>query len=1096
MKYKPLLVKIMSITFLQVFIVLSLFGTALATPTRGQDVLNKKISIDQSDVTMGNVLKKLESDYNINFVYSPQVIDPNKKVRVFSQLRPLSELLDQLFVSMGLTYEASDNVIAIRKVRDANSASKAINITGKVVDEETGTPVPGVTVRVKGSTAGTFTNAEGVYVINVPDENATIVFSILGYDTQEKVVGSQKVINVILKSSRSELNQVVVVGYGTQKRQNVTGAVASANLESFKDAPNTNFAQSLQGSVPGLNVGPVTTAGSTPTITIRGQNTINGNQNVLIILDGVQYYNSLGSINPDDIASIDILKDASSTAVYGAQAANGVMLITTRKGSKNTPPRINFSTSYATQEPSVDLRPMGREEYLDKVRNLYYNRAFLAPGYTVPDPSFNIANYVDISQRVLTSGQPNTLVDTDFDWWEAGTKRGFINDNQLSISGGGDKVSYLLSGAYTNQAGFIVNDLFKRKSIRSNIESQIFPWAKVGLQAFGSFVNNDGQEPTLNELMIQSPLNSPYNADGTLRPQPFNTTGTNPFLSYDVDDKERHNTLFANVYTQIDFPFVKGLSYKLNVGVNYRTDLRYNANQYGANLTGEAYKNNEQYSDYTIDNILTYNRSFNKHSITATALYGAVERQSDYFQARATGFTRMNLGYNNLNLGALQFTNSNAWQEALNYQMARVNYAFDGRYLLTATIRRDGFSGFAANNKFATFPSLSLGWVLNEENFAKSLKWLNYAKLRVGYGVSGNLTSRYFSLDRVTSDPAYVFGDGGTTQYGQFVATLPNPDLRWERTTEYNVGLDFTVLNNRITGSFDYYNRRTKDLLFPVEIPTVTGYDRINTNVGEVANKGFELSLTSKNIQSSNGFNWSTTVAVSRNVNKVVALLGTGDLVSSNLFIGQPIYPVFDYRTNGIYQLNEVPPPGFFTGNIRVEDINGDGLINTNDREILGATQPAYRFSVLNTFKYKKLSLTVFVNSIQGGSNGYLGNNTQTRRLDDNNVRWNHISGTDFWSPSNPNGRYPSFTLAPAIAPALFYDRSFVRLQDVTLSYQIDGKIFQKAGIKNLNVFASGKNLYTWTNWQGWDPEIGNGGMTTSGRPLLKGYSLGLNVTF
>jgi len=925
----------------------------------------------------------------------------------------------------------------------------------------------------------------------VQDLHTILVFSYVGYEEQEHAVENGRIVNIALKQLQGILKEVKIVsiGYGYQQKKNVTGSVASANLESFRDAPNTNLAQNLQGTVPGLNVGPVTVTGSTPSITIRGRNTISGNQNVLIILDGIQYNNSLSALNPDDIASIDILKDASSTAVYGAQAANGVILITSRKGTNGSKPRINFSTSYATQTPSGNIHPMEKDEYLQHVRDLYYTKAYLAPTYTQPDPSFNIALYVDASQRDAS----NNLVTTDFNWWKAGTKIGFINDNQLSISGGGDKFNYLISGAYTNQAGYIINDLFKRKSLRSNVEVQPLDFLKIGVQAFGSFVNLDGAEPTLADLMQQAPLNSPYNADGTLKPQPFNTTGTNPFLTYDTKDYERHMYLFANVYSQVNFPFLKGLSYRVNYGNNYRTDRHYNANQYGAGLTGSAYKRDEQYYDYTIDNILSFSRIFKKHSISATLVYGAVQRQDEATQATANGFSRLTLGYNDLSQGTNQFTTSSAYSEALNYQMARLNYTFSGRYLATFTVRRDGYSAFAENNKYAVFPSASFGWIFSDEKFGK-LPWLDYGKFRVGYGVSGNQTTRYYSLDQVTTQQAYVFGDGGTTVNGQYVGTLANPNLKWERTFELNAGLDFTVLNGRLNGSIDYYNRHTKDLLFQVQIPNLTGYSSINTNVGEISNKGLEVSLTSKNIKTKN-FEWSTTVGFSRNVNKVISLLGTGDLISSNLFIGQSLGAVYNYHLDGIYQIGETPPSGFYTGNLRILDINGDGKRTTDDRTILGSTDPAYRFSILNTLHYKKFSLTIFINSIQGGANGYLGDNTQTTRLDDNNIRWNRISGVDFWTPLNPNGRYPMFTNAPTISPSQYFNRSFVRLQDVTLSYRIDNKQTKRLGFKNFSVYASGKNLYTWTKWQGWDPETSSGGLSINGRPLLTGYSIGLNVT-
>ena len=968
--------------------------------------------------------------------------------------------------------------------------NQTVPISGKVTDD-TNQPLPGVSVTIKGTKIGVQTGLDGRYSLNAPNANVTLVFSSIGFSSQEVLSNGRIIVNVQMKAKANSLNEVVVVGYGTQKRALVTGAVASANIDAFRDVPNTNIAQSLQGTVPGLNVGPVTSAGSTPSISIRGVNTISGNKSVLIILDGIQYNNSLSSINPDDIASIDVLKDASSTAVYGAQAANGVILITSRKGRDNSKPRINFSTSYATSTPSGNIRPMNRQEYLDHVRNLYYTSAYLAPDYTTPNPAFNLASKIDASEKDASGN----ILPNNFNWYDAATKTGYVNDNQLSISGGGNKVNYLISGGLTNQAGFIINDLFKRKNIRINVETKPADWLTVGVQSFGSFVNNDGAEPNLSLILNQAPLLTPYNANGDLVPYPFNTLDPNPFATYDVSDYERHNYLFANIYTEINFPFLKELKYRMNFGNNARTDEHYQASKYGAGLTGNAYKYNEQYYDYTIDNILTYNRTFKKHGITATLLYGAVKRKDESTNASATGFPRLTLGYNSLQQGTNQFTNSNAYSEALNYQMLRLNYNYSGKYLLTATARRDGFSGFAANNKYAVFPSVSAGWILTEEPFFK-VSWVNLLKVRAGYGVSGNQTSRYSSLDQVITQPAYVFGDGGTTQQGQYVNTLSNPNLKWEKTYEVDLGLDFTLLKGRLSGSFDYYNRHTKDLLFSVQIPNITGFGSINTNVGEVGNKGVELSLNSTNIDTKD-FKWSSTFSFSRNVNKIISLLGTGDLIASNLFIGHPINTIYDYKTNGIYQIGEQNiPAGYSPGTYRIVDTNGDGKITVADRVIQGSGDPAFRFSVLNNFQYKNFTFSFFVNSIQGGVNGYLGGNAQSLALNDNSVRWNYISSVNFWSPINPNGEYPMFMVGPTVNPNVYRNRSFVRLQDVTLSYKITGNFVRKLAIQNLSVFLSGKNLKTWTNWEGWDPETDNGGLTIGGRPLLKSYSLGLNVTF
>lgn len=957
-------------------------------------------------------------------------------------------------------------------------------ITGKVVSGDSS--LRGVSVQLKGTAIGTTTDATGHYRI-AGTIKGRLVYSFVGFANQEIDVNNRSQINISLVSNEVQANDVVVVGYGHQNRTNVTGSISSANLEAFRDAPNTTIAQSLQGTVPGLNVGAVSGAGNTPTITIRGRNTISGNQNVLIVLDGIQYSSPLSSINPDDIISIDVLKDASATAVYGAQAANGVILVTSRKGSNSGKARVNLSSSYSTQTPYGNNRPMNRDQYLEHIRNQYWSSAYLGPDFTQPNPAFNLVSKVDISMKDASGN----LLSTNFDWFGAATKPGFVNDNQMSISGGNEKMNYLISGGFTNQAGFIINDLFKRKSLRVNLEAQPFSWMKVGVQSFGSFLNYDGAEPNMGSIMLQSPLLKPYDSLGNVIPYPFNTLDVNPFTTYYVGDYERYNNFFANVYTDIALP-IKGLSYRLNFGQNYRLDLHNYSSQYGAGLTGQAYKAINQYYNYTFDNILTYNHAFGLHSITATALYGAIQRQNDYTAAVANGFSRLTLGYNNLFLGTLQYTGSNAFSEALAYQMARVNYAFDNKYLLTATVRRDGFSGFAANNKYGIFPSVSAGWVLTNEKFFKN-SWANFVKLRAGYGVSGNQTARYSSLDAVNTQAAYVFGDGGTTVFGQNIATLANPNLKWEKTFELNVGTDFTLLKGRLSGSFDYYNRDTKDLLFSVNIPSVTGFTSINTNVGEVGNKGFEISLTSKNVDQKN-FKWNTTFGFSRNVNKIIALLGSGDLVSSNLFIGQPISAINDYTTNGIYQVGEATPAGYYTGTYRVVDKNNDGVITTADRSILGYGDPAYRFSFLNTIQCKGFTLTFFINSIQGGTNGYRASNSPSLVLNDNTVRWNYNANINYWSPINLNGEYPMFTVSPTINPNVYRDRSFIRLQDVTLSYKLTS-FLKNAGVQNASVYVSGKNLKTWTKWEGFDPEF-NGGGLTSNRPILTGVDLGINLTF
>jgi TonB-linked SusC/RagA family outer membrane protein len=1020
------------------------------------------------------------------------------KYRILAKRTITITFLQLVILAIFTIAKASNNgdaaVVLNRKLWFTGISQTDISITGKVTDEKTKSPIPGVSVKVKNGTTTAVTDENGVYKISVPNEQTALVFSYIGYDVQEVTVGNIKNINVVLKTSQAILDEVVVVGYGTQKKADVTGSVVRANLDDFRNAPTTNVASLLQGTVPGLNVGQVNRAGATPSISIRGQNTLGGNQNVLIILDGVQYNGSLTSINPDDIASIDILKDASATAVYGAQAANGVILITSRKGAIGRT-RISFSSQYATQKPNIDLKPMARDEYLDHIKYLYYDEAFLAPDFTRPNPAFDLVSKVDASMK---DAQGN-LLPNDFSWYDEATKTGAVVDNQLSVSGGTDKITYLLSGSLTRNSGFINNDVFKRKTIRANIETKATDWLTIGLQSFGTFVNEDGVEPSFTDINLMSPLILPWDNNGNLKINPFNTNVTNPLLSYQADDYDRHNYFFANVYGNVQLP-VKGLSYKISFGNNYRLDFKNISNMYDANLTGQASKENTTYYDYTFDNVLTYNKAIGKHSFTGTLLYGAIERDNSYTRAYSTGFSRLTLGYDNLQQGTNRFAISNAWKETLNYQMFRLNYNYDSRYLFTGTIRRDGFSGFAENNKYGIFPSVSAGWDISKEPFFK-VNWVDNLKLRIGYGVAGNQTTRYSSLANVGVSAAYVFGDGGSTQFGQQVNSLSNPDLKWERTTGANLGLEFTLFKNRLSGVIEYYDTKTTDLLYSVNIPVITGFSNILTNIGQLNNKGLEISLNSKNINNAE-FKWTSSLNFARNVNKLVKLLGDlngdgveDDLPQSGLFIGQSTAVIYDYQVNGIWQVGEKIPTGYSPGTYRIVDQNGDGVINASDRTVLGSSAPAYRISLLNNFQYKNFTLSIFLNSVQGGDKSYLAGNTPRLIRDDNSIRNNYLSGIDFWSPDHPDGKYPRSIVSATLNPPLFQNRSFIRLQDVSLSYKFSGKLIERMKLQNLNVFVSGRNLATWTKWDGWDPET-NQGLTNDGRPVFKGYSVGLNVTF
>lgn len=1104
MKKKQLVAKIrlaMRLTFVCTAISVILSSSVFANSLAAQEILDKSVSLSFENVTLQKVITHVQQQTGVKFIYSPDAIDASRKVSIMTKDKKLATFMEENLKPLRISYKVVDNQILLfqtpanKPIGGVSNSAHRKTVSG-IVQDETGAGLPGATVLVKGTSISTVTDSKGAFALEIANDEAILVVSYIGYQKQEVPLNGRTQINIRLVPAEGLLKDVVVVGYGTQKKSDVTGSVARANIDQARQAPNATVGQMLQGTVAGLNIGQVSVAGQSPSIQLRGQSTLNGNTDVLIILDGIVYSGSLSSINPTDITSIDVLKDASSKAIYGASAANGVLLITTKKGKAGAKPVVNFTSSYATQNPGRELHPLNREEFLQKIKDLNWKTAYLAPDYITPNPTFDVRSKLDPTQRESYDNG------TDYSWYDAATNPGYLTDQQISISNATEKANYYISGGYIKQKGFVVQDQFSRVSARVNLESKVFNWLTLGVQSFAAFADYSGESPSLRDLWLYSPLNTPYDANGELVLTP-NKSFNNPFLILAANSYDKRNSLFGNFYTAIDIPYIKGLNYRLNYGNNYYWNNYNYANKYSANFTGAANKNNDDTYDYTLDNILSYKRTFNEaHDIDFTFVYGVREREFSYTSSAGTGFNNFALGYNSLEQATIQKIYSDAWSEAYNYQMSRLNYGYKSRYLFTATLRRDGFSGFAANNKTGLFPSFAAAWNLDRESFFK-VSWVDNLKLRLGYGSNGNLVKRYSSLASISQGASYVFGDGAATQFGQQMTSLANPDLSWESTVGMNAGIDFSILDGRITGSVDYYNNNTRDLLFDVQIPGITGFGQITMNVGEVNNTGIEFNINSTNVKTEN-FQWTSLLNISSNKNEIKELLGSGDLVSSNLFIGRSLGAVYNYQTNGLWQIGETPPAGYAVGSNKLVDVNDDGKISSEDRVFLGRTEPAYRFSIGNTFSFKQFSLFAFINAVQGGKNGYLGFNNPWSDLGiqqgDNAIRNNWFREVDYWTPANPNAEYRITGSVPAIDPGIYKDRSFVRLQDISLSYDISQSLASKIGLKGCRLYVSGKNLVTWTKWKGWDPEsIQNGsyaGLSYNAGPIMKSYSLGLNVTF
>lgn len=980
-------------------------------------------------------------------------------------------------------------------------------VTGKIVDSETGEPLVGVSITVKKDRKiGTVSDIDGKYVIQVP-ESSTLMFSYVGYQPREIRVDGQSVINVSLSEESKLLNEVVVVGYGTMKKSDLTGSIVKADMNIMKDSPNASVLQSLHGTVAGLMVGQVNTAGGEPSMQVRGQSTINGNQDLLIVLDGVVYNGSLNDINPADIKSIDILKDASSKAVYGAKAANGVLMITTQSGRMESAPRISYSSNWSFSNPTKNFRPLNREEWMAKVRNVEYEKAYTKEsGYTQINPAWDFFN------SSLNVSQLNGIEDgTDFDWWDSARQTGHLYTNNVSVEGGTSNVSYFLSGSFTDQGGIIKNDKFKRSSFRTNVDVRIMPWLKVGTNTFISYLDYSGESPLVNSVVRMPQVSKPRDENGELISNPNDGNILNPFCAYMSDDVDKRQQINTTVYGLVDFPFLKGLSYRINYNYTSDSSNRYNFNRYSASQKGEASKTYGNSYYWLLDNILNYTNTFGYNHVDATFVYGCNRRHGDGTKALGQQFSSTGTSFNDLGQAIIQKISSSGWKESNLYLMARASYNFNNKYFVTATVRRDGFSGFAANHKFGWFPSAGLGWRISEEKFMQGFKNLDNLKIRASYGKTGNQTSRYSSQAKVMlgGDYSYIFGDGGVTAIGSNVATMGNSDLKWETTGEYNIGIDFGFFNNRLNGSIDYYNSTTTNLLWNVVIPSMTGFKSVMSNVGKLRNSGLEIIVNATPVRTKD-FEWMIGVNFATNKNKIVSLLGEDndndgkedDLVSSNLFIGESIGTIYGYEVEGIWQLadkeNGTIMDGYYPGTYKIKDQNNDGKITADkDRVILGHKEPLFTMGIKNNLKYKNFDLNFFINIVNGGKNGYKAYNSRPDYIGNSmgnaeNLNW--VNCYDYWSPSNPNAKFATVWSSPAIEGERVQSRNLVRLQDISLGYTFRIKAIQDVGIDNLRLFASAQNLLTFTKWDGWDPEAGLG-IASTAYPVMRSFSFGVNIT-
>lgn len=1080
---------------------------------------NAEIKLASRKTTIEKLFSEIEKQTNYLVVYSNKEVAGNTNISLSKTHGKVSELLNELVTKAGLKYEYTNNYIVFSK---NNLQQEKRKVVKGIVKDSSGEPIIGASIMVKGTTEGTISDTDGHFELQVINSNQPLIISYIGYETQNILLPkTSSMLDITLKESSVMLNEVVAIGYGTAKKSDLTGAVTHANMQTLESSASVNIAQGLKGVVPGLNIGATTSAGGDPDISIRGRNTISGSTSPLIVLDGIIYRGNLTDINPSDIESVDVLKDASSTAIYGSQAANGVMIITTKSAKNMSKPIIEYNTSFTFQGMiNNDIKRLNAAEYVKQIADSHLSESRIGNDMLTVNPDFNPSVYFRDS-RCITA-YLNDNVDTD--WWGLMTeKTPYIINHNLSLRGKTDLNSYFISLGYTDQKNLIVNDKYKRYNIRVNLDSRVTDWLKVGTNSYFTLSDYSGYSISFSDLFSIPALISPYEDNSNnLMTFPYNGE-LNPLLSVKNDDFETRQILSGCVYADITVPYIKGLSYRLNYS-NTQTSYKHNlANPYANSLQGQAYKQSYTQDEWTLDNILTYKHSFGKHSINSTLVYGVEKRTYDSTGATANYFTDFSLGYNNLGQGQsdLNEVTSSAWKETSLYTMFRTVYSYDDRYILTGTVRRDGFSGFGENNKFGWFPSVAAAWRINEENFMKSIDWLDNLKLRLSYGSNGNRTAgRYSTLAQMrknnpynTSSTGYVFGDGGSPELLQVINTMANSNLKWETTNSLNFGLDFSVLNGRLFGNYEFYISNTHNLLYDVSIPSMNGVssNTIAANIGKLENYGHEFSITGIPVKAKD-FTWTITGNFSLNKNEVKSIIGIDangdgkedDLPSSSIFIGKSLSAIYDYKIIGMWQLSDYNngsiPSGFTYGTYKIADLNNDSKYSADeDRSIVGYTDPLYRFSIQNNLKYKDFEMNIFINSIQGGNNYYKGQEVSMVTNDTYSLR--SYFKFDYWTPENPNAKYRqlgAYTSSLGYTFGPYTSRSFIRLQELSFAYNIPSKLLKSININKCRIFVSGTNLLTFTKWKGWDPEAGQGmdPYQISSYPTSKTYTFGLNVEF
>ena len=1071
---------------------------------------NAKVSIHMNNVKLDKILNEIENQTDYLFIYNNQV-DINKITSVKVKNEAVAQVLDRILSGTGINYELEGThiILTTEAIKDLHAQQQAKTVTGTVTDVS-GEPIIGANIRIKGTTTGTITDIDGNFSIKA-EPQSVIEVSYIGYLTQETVINNQKSIRFLLKEDTKTLDEVVVIGYGVQKKADLTGSVANINTEKLNTQSNANIGQALQGKIAGVDIVSQGGApGSGTRIMVRGIGTLN-NASPLYIVDGM-YMNSIDHINPNDIASIDVLKDASSAAIYGSRAANGVIIVTTKEGSNTEgKPIIDLS---------VNLGISTASKFLDMLDAKGWAEVTTIARQAIGKPALDMAT--DLANK------------PDNDWQDIMFRPALMQNYNLSVKGGGKYSTYYTGLGYFNQDGIVKGTNYQRYNIQSKNDYKrgIF---SAGTNLIISFSHDKPLHQELRGGMIGTILQSVPTLekyDDTREGGYGGTYGDvvnipHPLAIIDDNIMDRYNEnvkIFANLYAQIEL--FKGLKYKLNLTPDFSFERYKNyLNKYdfglATNSITQLTERQRRRRNILVENLLTFDRTFGEHKISTLAGYTYQDSRFRHIQAYGEGLPQ---GLEEIDAATTNRSNEgNSWRSVLTSILGRVFYSYQNKYLFTATIRRDGSSKFGKNNRYGYFPSFSLGWNVAEEKFMENVHWLDQLKLRGGYGVLGNQEiDNYQYSSTITTGINYPDGNGGLLQ-GAFPKNFANPDIKWEETAMTNVGIDFMAFNNRLSLTADYYVKNTKDILLTVPIPISSGgaNDPIR-NAGKIRNNGFEFNLGWMD-QPNPDISYGINLIGSFNKNKVIAMGSESgsikggstnqNITTSETKAGYPIGGYWLISTAGYFNSQEEVDayakdgkkiqPAAEPGDIKFVDANNDGVINDDDRVFQGSPFPDFTFALNGNMRYKNFDLSI-------GLQGVLGNkiyNATRQTLEDVTKGSNFLASClDYWTPENKNASHPRLTWddpnrnTRAESDRYLENGSYLRLRSVQLGYTFPQTWF-KGAIQHARVYINAENLFTITSYSGYSPDVNADNANYRGfdnfiYPTNRTFMLGLNVTF